>query len=72
MDRRWKDYFEDLLNVEYDRKGDGNEDALGENDYNCNITTEEIEMGVKKMKNGKAAGDDELTADIMTGGEAME
>lgn len=59
---RWKEYFEKLLNVENERfirdDGEPNEQLVGE------VTRQEVEGALKKMKNGKATGPDGIPVEV--------
>ena len=59
---RWKDYFEKLLNEENERlirdDGDPNDQFLGE------VTRQEVERALKKMKNGKSIGSDGIPVEV--------
>ena len=74
IDERWRQYFEDLLNVagqdeELDDEDDEDEEETAEVDH---ITEEEVMKELKKMKNGKSPGLDGLTAELLKeGGEVL-
>ena len=53
---RWKEYFEDLMNVENKRW----ELAARVNGEIQRITEDEVRTAMKKMKNGKAVGPDDI------------
>ena len=55
---RWKTYFEQLLNVENDRIE--RVIATSAESEVENITTEEVERALRKMKKGKATGPDDI------------
>ncbi|KAI5735287.1 hypothetical protein M8J77_016627 [Diaphorina citri] len=59
---RWKDYFKTLLNVENPREifEDGTEN-LG---MTCEIDRNEVTKAVKKMKNGKSEGVDQIPVEV--------
>ena len=64
---RWREYFEELLNEETEVLAQEGMQERRQNDENGNqdeITMEEINTAVKKMKNGKSPGDDELPIEI--------
>ena len=65
-DRRWNDYFEGLLNTpEEDPDAGISEEEEEENQIvDESITAEEVLMALKHMRNNKAAGIDEIPAEI--------
>ena len=73
MRKIWKDYFEDLYNIGtqeqvtfYMRDFDG---ILRGNYFRGEpIGIAEVEVRVRKFKNGKAAGQDEITGEMIKGG----
>ena len=72
---RWKDYFRGLLNVSNDLEEniqEIDEEIIGEEDRP--IVIEEIREALKKMKNGKAAGEDLIPTEILKniGEEGLE
>ena len=56
---RWKDYFQDLMNVENERE-DRWEVAARLNERVHRISEGEVRSALKKMKNGKAVGPDDI------------
>ena len=69
--RRWREYFEDLLNVDNGRvaelmdariRVDGNERMEME------VTVEDVRKAVKKLKKGKAPGVDGITSEMLCSG----
>jgi Reverse transcriptase (RNA-dependent DNA polymerase)/Endonuclease-reverse transcriptase len=66
---RWREYFEELLNVENTQEVDEiDEDILDEKQEEMEeerITTEEVKDAVKQLKRGKAAGYDSITAEML-------
>ena len=64
---RWREYFQELLNVET-----GAEDLLEEVDCSggehVNITIGEVKRALEEMKAGKAAGEDGIVAEIYKAG----
>ena len=69
---RWKSYFEKLLNEENERlmreDGEPNEQLVGE------ITRQEVERALKKMKNGKSMGPEGIPVEAWRalGGEGVD
>ena len=64
---RWRDYFDDLLNV---GQGDSGAKLGGENlnvfvDDETKIWSEEVKSVVKNLKNGKAAGIDDIRPEMV-------
>ena len=59
---RWMDYFEKLLNEENERfirdDGEPNDQLVRE------VTRQEVEMALKKMKDGKAIGPDGILVEV--------
>ena len=70
---RWKRYFEEVLNVQNTLE----EGAMARLEDHLhidtpNVTREEVERAVKKLQNGKAAGDDRIVVELVeSGGEAV-
>ncbi|KAK3894199.1 hypothetical protein Pcinc_002033 [Petrolisthes cinctipes] len=62
IQNRWKVYFEKLLNEENERR------VFGEGTVNVRdtpeISREEVKIALRKMKNGKALGPDEIPAEV--------
>ena len=69
-DERWREYFSDLLNVEYDGELEGEELVNVEEmiEGEGEITMREVEEAIKKSKNGKAAGGDGIPAELIKEG----
>ena len=65
---RWKEYFENLLNEEYPREQHQNGTP------NQGLTRAEVESALKKMKNNKATGTDEIPVEAWRalGGEGVD
>ena len=55
---RWKEYFENLLNEEYPREQHQN--GTPDQGLTIGVTRAEVESALKKMKNNKATGPDEI------------
>ncbi|XP_076030920.1 uncharacterized protein LOC143019109 [Oratosquilla oratoria] len=65
VDRRWNEYFESLLNTPEEDSGMDTSDDEEENQVeDGGITTNEIMVALEHMKNNKAAGVDEIPAEI--------
>ena len=70
---RWRRHFEGVLNV----RNAVTEDVIAEvedlsGSDTPELTREEVEKAVKKLRNGKAAGSDHIVAELLkNGGEAM-
>ena len=60
--KRWKEYFEKLMNEENNRDPRTEEPEVNE-EVNC-VSREEIKNAVRKMKKGKAVGPDELPVEV--------
>ena len=64
--RRWKEYFENLLNpftaINTSTQGTVNNSIIKEK---VKISLEELTAAVKKLKNGKAAGYDKITGEML-------
>ena len=74
----WQDHFEEHLNTSFQHDDEAlnsletNPDLTLENEAPDPITKEEIKSAIRKMKNRKAPGSDEITAEVMkAGGETM-
>ncbi|XP_076038272.1 uncharacterized protein LOC143023569 [Oratosquilla oratoria] len=66
IDSRWKNYFENLLNIPNNveqNEPEENVEELFESDEDP-ITIEEIKSSLNRMKNGKAAGEDMIPSEI--------
>ena len=60
--KRWKEYFEKLMNEENNRDPRTEEPEVNE-EVNC-VSREEIKNAVRRMKKGKAVGPDELPVEV--------
>ena len=60
--RRWKEYFEELMNVENERE-ERTVRAEAVNREVPQISKEEVRAGMKRMKRGKAVGPDDIPAE---------
>ena len=70
---RWKQHFEKVLNVQNEVEANVLEDLEDHSETDTSqLTSEEVEQAVKKLQNGKAAGEDEIVAEMLkSGGEVM-
>ena len=71
--KRWGEYFEGLLNVDDDREAivvavGGVEVPVFDEENEREISKEEVERALKETKEGKAAGIDEVTAEMLKKG----
>ena len=57
--KRWKEYFEKLMNEENNREPRTEEPEVVKEEVNC-IRREEVKNALRRMKKGKAVGPDEL------------
>jgi hypothetical protein len=69
---RWKEYFSELLNVE-DENGNEIDDEREFDEINVDqhedaITEVEVKKALENMKDGKAAGEDELLSEVIKAG----
>ena len=62
---RWREYYQKLMNEENPREERNEQQAEVEDDV-TEITSVEIEMGLRSMKNGKATGPDNLPVEVWT------
>ena len=60
---RWREYYQKLMNEHNPREGRNEQQAEMEGDI-TEITSAEIEMALRNMKNGKAAGPDNLPIEV--------
>ena len=68
IQQRWKEHFETLLNILDDIPENENEaifDDIIENSNEPDIAIAEVKNTLKKMKNGKAPGDDGLPVELL-------
>uniref|UniRef100_A0A8D8WWM8 Craniofacial development protein 2 n=1 Tax=Cacopsylla melanoneura TaxID=428564 RepID=A0A8D8WWM8_9HEMI len=71
--KRWEQHFKELLNEEQSEPTSRTNEQILEDD-NVNIPTiSEIRKSIMKMKNNRAPGDDNITAELLKyGGDAVE
>ena len=63
MLKRWKDYFEKQINEENDREPKTEEAELVNKEVNC-VSREELKNALRRVKQVKAAGLDELPIEV--------
>ena len=61
--KRWKEYFDKLMNKENNRDPRKEEAEVVNKDVNC-VSREEVKNKLRRMKKGKAAGPDELPVKV--------
>ena len=61
--KRWKEYFEKLMNEENNREPRTEEAEVVNEEVNC-VRREQVKNGVRRMKKGKAVGPDELPIEV--------
>ena len=61
--RRWKEYFEKLMNEENYRELRTEEAKVVNEEINC-VSGEEVKNALRRMKKGKAVGPDELPVEV--------
>ena len=61
--KRWKEYFEKLMNEENNRDPRTEEAEVVNEEVNC-VSREEIKNALRRMKKGKAVGPDELPVEF--------
>ena len=61
--KRWKEYFEKLMNKENNRDPRTEETEVVNEEVNC-ISREEVKNALRKMKKSKPAGPDELPVEV--------
>ncbi|XP_061621461.1 uncharacterized protein LOC133474126 [Phyllopteryx taeniolatus] len=60
---RWKEYFEELMNEENDREGRVEEASVVDQEV-AMISKGEVRKALKRMKNGKAVGPDDIPVEV--------
>ena len=63
MLKRWKKYFEKLMNEENNRDPRTEEAEVVNEEVNC-VSREEVKNALRRMKKGKAVGLDELPVEV--------
>ena len=61
--KRWKEYFEKLMNEENNRESRTEEAEVVKEEVNC-VSREEVKNALRRMKKGKAVGPDELPVEV--------
>ena len=61
--KRWKEYFEKLMNEENNKDPRKEEAEVVNEEVNC-VSREEVNNELRRMKKGKAAGPDELQVEV--------
>ena len=61
--KRWKEYFEKLINEENNREPRTEEGEVVKEEVNC-VSKEEVKNALRRMKKGKAVGPDELPVEV--------
>ena len=61
--KRWKEYFEKLMNKENNRDSRTEEAEVVKEEVNC-VSREEVKNTLRRIKKGKAAGPDELPVEV--------
>ena len=61
--KRWKEYFEKLMNKENNRDSRTEEPEVINEEVNC-VSREEVKNALRRMKKGKAVGPDELPVEV--------
>ena len=61
--KRWKEYFEKLMNEENNRDPRTEEAEVVNEEVNC-VSKEEVKNALRRMKKDKAAGPDELPVEV--------
>ena len=61
--KRWKEYFEKLINEKSNRDPWTEEPDVVNEEVNC-VSREEVKNALRRMKKGKAVGPDELPVEV--------
>ena len=62
--KRWKEYFEQLMNEENNRDPRTDRTEVVNEEVNC-ISREEVKNVLRRMKKGKAVGPDEFPVNVL-------
>ena len=68
--KRWKKYFEKLMNEENDREPRTEKAEVVNKEVNC-VSRKEVKNALRRMKKGKAVGPDELPVEVWNCMEEM-
>ena len=63
MLKRWKEYFEKLINKKNNRESRTEETEVVNEEVNC-VSREEVKYALRRTKKGKAVGPDELPIEV--------
>ena len=63
MLKRWKEYFEKLINEENNREPRTEEAEVVNEEVNC-VSRKEVKNAIRRMKKGKAVGPNELPVEV--------
>ena len=61
--KRWKEYFEKLMNEENNREPRTEEPEVVDEELNC-VIREEVKNALRRIKKGKTVGPDELPVEV--------
>ena len=61
--KRWKEYFEKLINEENNREPRTEEAEVVNEELNC-VSREEVKNALRRMKKGEVVGPDELSVEV--------
>ena len=61
--KRWKEYFEKMMNEENNRDPRTEDAEVVNEEVNC-VSREEVKNARRRMKKGKAVGPDELPVEV--------
>ena len=61
--KRWKEYFEKLMNEKNNKDPRTEEAEVVNEEVNC-VSREEVKNALRRMKKGKAVGSDELAVEV--------
>ena len=61
--KRWKKYFEKLMNEKNDREPRTEEAEVVNEEVNC-VSREEVKKALRKIKKGKSVGPNELPVEV--------